>query len=191
MPESVSKGPILKRLDEASTNQNLMQQLLDALEVDGENSDIAAILDAKGLLTPDEKTHIQNDWFSNWWPNAQPVQPILARGFIVALETAIEKGVPLDCYWVCSTGHHEMEHHESPHGSDGAIEVNVLWNDCHVTVLIHTPGGGMNSIQDAPLTVAEPIKVIARDANGSIGVFQPMARDDSMATAGSGSGHSH
>jgi hypothetical protein len=154
-----------------------MQTLLDALNVNGENSDIAQVLDNAGMLTPAEKTHLQQDWFQNWWPNAQPVQPIIARGFITALETAIDKGLPLDCFWVCNTGHHEMEMHH-PAGEDGAIEVAVLWSDCHVVVLLHTPGGGMNSIQDAPLTVPEPIKVIARDNNGVVGVFQPMARDD-------------
>ena len=70
---------------------------------------------------------------------------------------------PLDCYWVCSTGHHDAGHGTHPDGVDGAIEVGVMWTDCHVTVLIHTPAGGENSIDSRPLTEEEPIIVVARD----------------------------
>lgn len=190
MPEAVSKGPILKRLDDASKDKAKLQALLTELLVDEENCDIPEILDRLHMITPEEKTHLRDDWFTNWWPNSQPIQPIIARGMIVALETAIDKNLELDCYWVCSTGHHDSEHHESMYGSDGAIEVAVMWSDCHVTVLVHTPGGGHNSIQDEPLTVAEPIKIIARDSNQVIGVFQPMARDDGDPAAPAGAGGS-
>jgi len=176
MPESISKGPILRAFDRLTTPQ--MQQLLSALQVNGENSDIPAVLDSLNMLTTEQKDHLRHDWFGSWWPNSQPVQPIIARGMMTALEKAISIDKPLDCYWVCSTGHHEMGHQETKVGMDGAIEMAVMWTDCHVTVLIHTPGGGMNSIQDQPLTQAEPIFVIARGDNNVIGVFQPMSRPD-------------
>jgi hypothetical protein len=56
---------------------------------------------------------------------------------------------------------------------EGAIEVAIMKNQRQVTVLIHTPGGGINSvIVQHPVYIPEPIWVVAMDASGMVGVFQ-------------------
>jgi hypothetical protein len=185
MPESVSKPAILKNIDQLKPKQ--MSQLLAAFEQRGDKTDIAEVMDKHGLLTPNEKKHLQLDWFNSggkgWWPKRQPIQEILARGFITALQAALsdpKKPLPVDCYWVCCTGHHDKDHtaDEGPRGIDGAIEVAVLKSDRHVTVLIHTPGGGKSSVPQSGPMHPEPIAVVARDANGLVGVFRPDAFDN-------------
>ena len=191
MPESVSKPAILKNIDNLTAQQ--MSQLLTDFEVKGDLTDIAEVMDKHGLLTPNEKKHLQLDWFSSdgkgWWPKRQPIQGILARGFITALQVALsdsQKPLPLDCYWVCSTGHHDMDHmKEGPRGMDGAIEVAVMKSDCHVTALIHTPGSGKSRVKQTGTMHPEPIAVVAKDATGHIGVFRPDAFDNWFQNPGS------
>lgn len=196
MPQSISKGALLTRIDKFSKNPDNLRAILPELEARGD-TELVAILDSHNLLAADEKLHLANDWFNatgqGWWLARQPIQPIINLGFIEAIKIALDKrdhdGKPLalDCFWVCSTGHNDHDHHDMPGGMPGAIEVGVMWSDCCVTVLLHTPGGG-----PAPagriLDVDEPIKVIAKK-DGNVQVFDPKTHKDEMpALVGGGAG---
>jgi hypothetical protein len=182
MPQVASKGSILKRLDALSQNAEGRQQLLNELSAPG--ASIPNIAESHGLVSPGEKQHMVSDWFTNWWPAAQPVEPILIEGFKVALTEAINRNLPLDCYWLCEPGHNAPGSHDhGPTGGDGTVEVAVCWSDRQVTVLIDTPGPGhfanlpeLTTIQET-LLVSEPIKVIFRDApGGPVQTVQPKHR---------------
>ncbi|MEK7247002.1 MAG: hypothetical protein AAB092_00870 [Chloroflexota bacterium] len=195
MPQSVAKGPILTRFDQFSQSAANLQDLKANLAVDGESSNVVAILNSHNLLTADEANHLERDWFDRdgdgWWKTRQPIQPIIAKGFIEAIDKALEptitgqEALPLDCYWICDTGHNEPGHIEAhlshPQGEDGAVEVAVMWNSRQVTVLIQTPSPGISHFPLGDL-VPEPIKVIAQKnppgGDRTIIVVQPMAHAD-------------
>jgi hypothetical protein len=177
MPEVVSKGAILKKLDAFSLKKREMQNLLAELDA-SPDPDVADIAARYGILGPDERLHLEVDWFQNWWPSAQPVRPIVAAGFRLAIREALALHLPLDCYWMCHTGH------EDPAGgngsttrtdTDGPVEIAVCTSLSQVTVMIHTPEPGRSVLPYVPPTVPEPIKVVKRVA-GSIVVRQPMHR---------------
>lgn len=194
MPQSVAKGPILTRFDQFSQSRANLLALKANLAVAGESSNVVAILNSHNLLTPDEANHLERDWFDRdgdgWWKARQPIQPIIAKGFIEAIDKALEpmtgqEALPLDCYWVCDSGHNEpghiAEHESHPQGEDGAVEVAVMWNSRQVTVLIQTPSPGISHFPLGDL-VPEPIKVIAQKnppgGDRTIIVVQPMAHAD-------------
>ena len=183
MPEVASKGSILKRLDALTRDASKRRELLADLTATPTPS-IANIAEKHGLVTPLEKEHLTLDWFTNWWPAAQPVEPILAEGFKVALREAIERNLPLDFYWLCEPGHDGQvgTGHHGPTGGEGTVEVAVCWSDQQVTVLIDTPGPGhfatmppLESIQGQ--LINDPILVVKRSATtGEIVSSQPKHR---------------
>jgi hypothetical protein len=174
MPELVSKGSILKRLDASSHDPAWLQRVLDDLTA---SVDVADVAEQHGLVNQAEKQHLITDWFTNWWPDAQPVEPIVAQGFKVAIGEALKRELPLDCYWLCEPGHDD-NHQHPPSGGEGTVEVAVCWSDQQVTVMINTPGPGDLSIPPVPATVDEPILVVKRigGPNGSIVIRQPKHR---------------
>ena len=188
MPQSVSKGPILARLDEFSRSADNLRRLRDSLDVAGEASDLVQILQDHIGLSADEKNHLEKDWFNRdndgWWPKRQPIKPVMARGFIVAVAAALrptqdnKDSLPLDCYWVCGTGHNEDSHggdmtaHD--HGMDGAVEVNVMWSAQQVTVLLHTPGGGISHFPPGDM-VPEPVIIAFAKSETDKTVFTTQA----------------
>jgi hypothetical protein len=185
MPQSVSKGSILGGIDALSKDHTKLKALLAALRALGNGPGLLGVMTSHLTLSAEERKHLQDDWFGHWWPLRQTdIQQILTLGFITAIEKVLslpghhDEPAALDCYWVCTTGHHDEDHGTHDDGVDGAIEVGVMWTDCHVTVLIHTPSGGKNSIDDRPLTEKEPIIVVARDGhdNNKVKAFRAMMR---------------
>lgn len=183
MPQVASKGSILKRLDALSHDAAKRQELLD--DLNAATAGIANVAEKHGLVNPLEKQHLELDWFTNWWPAAQPVEPILMQGFKVALGEAISRGLPLDVYWLCEPGHDTAVegHDHGPTGGDGTVEVAVCWSAQQVTVLIDTPGPGHFTSMPALTTIVqdslvdEPIKVIFRTTpTGPVQTLQPKHR---------------
>jgi hypothetical protein len=182
MPEIASKGSILKRLDTLSVDTGKRQLLLNDLNAPGAR--IPDIAERHGLVTPPERQHLELDWFTNWWPGAQPVEPILLRGFQVALTEAVNRNLPLDCYWMCEPDHEgHITSDEHPEGGSGTVEVAVCLSPRQVTVLIDTPHPGqfaalpaLTSVQD-PL-INDPVLVVKRlgGPTGEIVTRQPQHR---------------
>jgi hypothetical protein len=182
MPQLASKGSILKLLDALSHDPARRQELLNDLTATPPAS-VADIADKHHLVTPLEKQHLVADWFTNWWPGAQPVEPILREGFRVALTEAIQRNLPMDVYWLCEPGH-DGAHEPEGTGGAGTVEVAVCWSAQQVTVLIDTPHPGqffagmpaLGAVSQDSL-VNEPIKVIFRTTpDGPVQTVQPKHR---------------
>jgi hypothetical protein len=170
MPDHIAKGTILKRIDELSRDRPRLQQLHDALDVP--NPKLSAIALQFRLVSPSEQAHLLKDWFDSdsdrrWWENAQPVEPIVAAGFKLAIQQALDRNLPLDCYWVCY-GEREMR------CCRDQVEFNCCVSDQQVTVIIQTPAPELLSITRPAMTETDPIFVVKReDRNSPITTTQP------------------
>jgi hypothetical protein len=104
----------------------------------------------------DERQHVLKHWFSQevnegWWPTHpdQPVEHLLRKALIEALDVAVQKDLPVDTYWICAGDH--------------PFEAFVCWNKRQVTLLILTPGGWEAHPQDyAPIKVDETVKELTK-----------------------------
>lgn len=186
MPEGVSKGPILSdlgRLLSKSSHSTLVygwlsagQTVPQAMRNIAANPSMAAVY---RHLIGAAITHVENDWFQNWWTSSQPIEPIVNRGIRTAIEAADKKhGLPVDCYWVCHTGHgYPHEAAAAPQVSGHEVEASVCWSAFQVTLTFHTPPPPTTT-PPSLLTVDEPILIVKRDpANPSnVIVVQPKAQ---------------
>ena len=164
------KVPIMERIDALSRDTERLHQVRDDLE-GSSNTSLVDLAEKYGLVSDAEKQHLAVDWFTNWWPSAQPVEPVIAAGFKVAVSAAIERNLPMDCYWVSGAS-------EGARGGEGQVEVAVCWSDRQVTVMINTPAPGQSSMPRAELTVDEPILLVKRQGGpgGSIVTERPRHR---------------
>ena len=165
MPEHIAKGAILKRIDEFSRRRPNLERLLQALQTNPSVADVAMDLE---LISPSEHRHLVDDWFNvnGWWQGAQPVEPIIAQGFILACQQALRHRLPLDCYWICYS-------EAGGRCCRDTVEFFCGLNDRQVTVMIHTPAPEQ-VLPRPPLTETEPIYVVRRGETGDIETIQPM-----------------
>jgi len=85
---NVSKGHLLGRLDTVSRDPAKLNQILDDLR--NAPDDLAGIYHKHGILrTAEEISHIRHHWCAAWFPQSQPLEPLLRQGFITAIETAL------------------------------------------------------------------------------------------------------
>jgi hypothetical protein len=139
MPEVMSKGPMLRKLDARYTNQTLetLQERLKTLKSlpPYPAGNIATYKPAGGSLSKSEIRHIRTHWFNDphgdgsndpqgpgyWKGDIQPIEPIIRQGLITAIDVAIhdpntpegtyrKTPLPIDFYWMCHPGH-------SPHAA--------------------------------------------------------------------------
>ncbi len=182
LPEFICKG-FLKKLDARYKDAAVLRQALGALGglPAWPAGNLADLGEARGAFTKAEADHLRNDWFKAWWPNAQPVEPIIREGLITAMKVAIhkpgeveedeweerEEPLPIDFYWVCHPGHSKASPEQSstapPSSPDDRVEVTVSWSDHQVTVIIHTPDA-----RRGQGTVPEPMFVVNRDHEGEV-----------------------
>ena len=171
MPQVISKGPILIKLDAVLSDTAKRDALL--VDLEATNSDltpkfsVATIAQQHGIATtPEEVNHLRNDWFQNWWPNAQPtVEKVVRGGLIEAIRCAsMHNDIPIDCYWVCDPGHGQH-----PHVQDDKepqfVEVSTSWNDRQATMIIYTPHPPDRA--DTHAEIPEDI-VVTRFLNGEV-----------------------
>jgi hypothetical protein len=113
------KGYFFQKLEELSRNPSARDAFLEALRSDPARDYVTSLRDF-GLLEPNrpemahqpnrQEAHLRKHWFPKdpnaygaWWPEWQPIEPILRRGCIKALEAAQQHNWPIDGYWI-STG---------------------------------------------------------------------------------------
>jgi hypothetical protein len=165
---NVSKGYLLQRLDALSQDRSKLSQLLNDLH--NAPDDLAGIYHKHGILrTAEEISHIRHHWCAAWWPHSQPVEPIIRRGFITAMEVALrdpktnrerEPHLPIDTYWIFYPGSSTQS--VGPGGSPGgqpSVEVAITWSEQQVTLILLSPEPPSPG---EPGTVDEPIFVIKR-----------------------------
>ena len=173
MPEFIAKGAILAQMDAFSINGDLTA-LRDALLNSPDTMDV--IGDAAHfnvLQTSDQVGHMRNDWFWTWWPSEQPVEPIIRRGVIEALNRAISTKLPICFYWVC-TPRYDSDATDSSSTDNEPVQVAVAQSPQQITVIFHTP--------DPPYLPAgvedDNLTVVKRDAaTGQIVVVHPDSND--------------
>lgn len=191
MPEGMSKGTILEKLDNRykGVTINTLTMRKAALQAAGANlcTLVQNMKDNNGqpVLTQREIDHICDDWFdrkeTGWWKNIQPIEPILREGMIAAIDAALtdynknppaprKEPLPIVFYWMCHPGHQQgdQEDVQSPHD---AAEVDVSWSDQQVTIVFHTPDSPPDP-GPGP-TIDEPIFVVKRDKSGRVVRVRP------------------
>lgn len=171
MPGTISKGTIFEQLDRVLSDASRHEELLAALDGPTPLSRLGVDF---GVLTEDEAAHVQTDWFGSvWWPKVEgggwAVEQIVRAGVKMAVEEAKRTGLPVDSYWICHPGPHEVlpsgvpvpapktgEEEEKEH-----VEATCFWSGKQITLVFHTP-----EPPPLPHTSREPIKQIAFEKDG-------------------------
>ncbi len=199
MPEMLSRGGNLKKLDTllavATGKQQLVLDALNQLKIDipqlenpgdkgAQNALRAAFLGltvGHGIFTDDIKgdaAHFRDDWLpeapQGWWPGADPVAPVLRRGFIKALEIALGKaperlgGAPLDIetLWVCTPPTDQ----DAGTAGTGHVHVGITWNANLVTVIVYTPR--LPDIGVIPGVPTDQVVVVRWDGSPKTGIVE-------------------
>jgi uncharacterized membrane protein len=100
---TISKPPVLRRLDELSRNLLATEPFLRALKT-SPNSPLVDLAIAHKCIEEGEQARcLRQRWFDReqgWWKDLPPAEPIVRKGVIRAAEMALEHKLPLDCYWV-------------------------------------------------------------------------------------------
>ena len=101
---SISKPPLLRRMDELSRRRDVVEAALHDLQRRGK----ASLLDL-GLLhryvrnTAAESAHLRRDWFDStagWWKDLPAVEPVLRAAFVKAGKLILKHKLPVDAYWM-------------------------------------------------------------------------------------------
>ena len=130
----VTKGPWVSELDArfGGPPENFMPNYEDALRRLGASQgsgtgDGAASLEelARQRVGDAAAAHFADDWLGNWWPEAQPIEPVLRAGLVEALKRGLATRLPLCALWVQAT--------------DGAFEIGISQSDKQITLLFLTP----------------------------------------------------
>lgn len=150
MSAHISKGPVHRAVDWVVNHQNkdgefdMRQRFLDDLESSREYLDILnealrSFLRKEGLPSQwaDKRAdfltgYLADYWYGAWWPQHQPVMPLVRVGLIKAIHVANmgKPQLPIESHWIAAG------HPESP---ASPFEVMVSRGDQQVTRLLLTP----------------------------------------------------
>lgn len=132
----VSKGPIHTKVDALVNHKDSKGQFdkraafLDAI-INRANTPDAyrQILETQAEVTREESDYLRDIWYNEgprrWWPEVQPIYPVLRQGLIKALQEAGQHLV-LDSYWM-------------PIAGDSVIETIIVKSAVQVTRIVVTP----------------------------------------------------
>jgi hypothetical protein len=164
---NIFKGPVHARVDALVNHQDehgvfdKREAFLTALK--DWSRDYVQILVEYTELPNDQAVYLRNTWYNldpavGWWPEHQPIQPIIRQGLIKAIEVAMEdpdtkkkRNLPLDSYWVL--------------GRSDQFEVSVTWNNYQVTRLLFTPPSPRPRTRN-PLPIKARIYGVRRNRDG-------------------------
>ena len=156
MPGNIAKGPLLIRMDKffEVENRGAAAQFLEDLQ---NSSDDLVTLDRKYniIRTDEEEAHLRAHWFGSWWPDLQPVEPIVRHGISTALQVAMydpdtweRRDLPIDSHWICTS-------------REDIFELYVTWNARQVTLIYNSPPLP-HTDYDPPIGKKERIKIVKR-----------------------------
>jgi hypothetical protein len=152
-PGYLAKGAIHKKVDPLVGGRNNLerrQALLTALK-DWSRDYIQILMEYTGL-TRAEADYLRKTWYNprgGWWPEHQPIEPIIRQSLITAIELAAERNLPLDSYWLAV---------------GDQFQVIVACSDHQVTRLILTPPAPEAAADRTRLTAEMAIWVIKHSA---------------------------
>lgn len=153
----LGKGPLLRAIDDlaAGLGPSQLQGLLTVLE-DPHGQGLASLASHLGLAPPATVQHLEQDWFSGWWPDQQPVEPILRDGLAQAVRlslfdpaTGLPRAQPLaiDALWLSGVDR---------------VEVGLGASAHQVTLFLLTPP--VQDIVEAGPTELDPVWMVHRGA---------------------------
>ncbi len=150
----------------------LLTRQLEVGELEGEAlrraEDNEVVMDAPPGKIINDRFHVLRDWFAprdpntgrgGWWlATVGPVEEILRRGLIEALEVSLpaswggtgpdDRFLPVDTLWIC--------HGRDTDPEPATFECHVSWNEQQVTLCIMTPEEpGAHHDEPAPSRQAE------------------------------------
>ncbi len=106
MPGMIAKGHILPKIDEwIAPDPRARARQAERLLRDTQN--FPTLIDVMDNLQPPielsepQQKHLTNDWFRDWWPDQQPVEPKVRRGLLEACVLARKLDRPFVLFWVC------------------------------------------------------------------------------------------
>ena len=158
MSAHISRGPVHRAVDWVVNHRNrdgefdLRQRFLDDLEsnrdyLDLLNEALRSFLRAEGLppQQADKRaefltSYLAQYWYGEWWPQHQPVLPLVRLGLIKAIKVAnkVKPQLPMESQWIAA----------GPHDSPiSPFEVIVARGDHQITRLLLTPETPMRAEQ--------------------------------------------
>lgn len=167
MPEMLSRGPNLLALDQllvaGSTRDAVLVELeklaampnfdnpnAPADQINLRKAFVALSMDVNSkVFNAAAGQHFNDDWLNEdekntWWPNAQPVAPVLIKGYITAIKIAQgAAGTPragqgpldIESLWVCTP----PKDQDAGTEQTGRVHVGITWSAKLVVVIIYTP----------------------------------------------------
>jgi len=150
MPEAVTivaKGRILAGVDRHLRVPT--QAALEGLKLDMPLTDRGRDPDV-GVLTTDDKTHADNDWFGgNWWKDFQDKETIVKQAYIKALELSLAHKTPkpIVTYWISGLN---------------TFEAAIGESDQQITVFLVTPPHPPAKLPPPSASFVEQLWVIGR-----------------------------
>jgi len=100
--------------------------------------------------------HFSADWLQSWWPEVQPVEPILRAGLIEAFKKGIAARLPLSALWV--------------QAADSTFEIAISQSATQITLLVITPpvpsvgGGSQDEAGDVTLVSRRDGQIVVTPA---------------------------
>jgi hypothetical protein len=121
----ITRGPWVSELDRrfGGAPEQFLPNYEDALrrlEAQDTMTDLAA-----ERVGQDAASHFGDDWLGSWWPQAQPIEPILRRGLIEAMKKGLAARLPLCALWIQAT--------------DSEFEIGISQSATQITLLFITP----------------------------------------------------
>lgn len=129
------KGPLLRAIDRLSESLDFaaQQEILLILQGPPGEEGLAQLAGSLGLASPQTVRHLEEDWFGSWWPECQPIEPILRAGIAQALHLALadpeahqprEQPLAIHALWLSGVDR---------------VEVGISLSAGQVTLLLLTP----------------------------------------------------
>jgi hypothetical protein len=147
----ITRGPWVSELDRrfgGASEQFLpnYEEALRLLEAQDQHTmtDLAA-----ERVGPDAASHFGDDWLGSWWPQAQPIEPILRRGLIEAMKKGLAARLPLSALWIQAT--------------DSEFEIGISQSATQITLLFITPPAPSPVPGGPPTEPGDVVLVYRRD----------------------------
>ena len=96
-------GDIIPKLDQALGVLEIQAAVVDGIE---RGYSILELARMYTTLTKLEIRHLERHWFKEWWPNHQPVEPILTEALKLACQKGLSLQKPVGLLWTC---HHPAQ----------------------------------------------------------------------------------
>jgi len=162
MPEVISKGRVLRAVEDALNVRSNRQALLAALQqasnrlLDLAETGPSPLGIAASASWVDDKAHIQNEWLDAAWLQATSpsVEGKAKAALAHALKSAMGPGadpnanqwaaapvtdqLDIECFWVCDPGH-GLPGHVHASGTPQQLEITIARTDTEVALILHTP----------------------------------------------------